>query len=239
MFDRITKQKHFSEADAAHYMTQLLSAINYCHSNKIVHRDLKPENLLLDSEKPFANLKVIDFGTSQVYDKEKKMNQKFGTPYYIAPEVLNKCYDEKCDVWSCGVILYILLCGLPPFNGKTDSEIMNAVRKGTYHFSGLIWLNVSSEAKDLVKKLLCFNPENRITASEALNHPWIVTKSEKKNIKMPADLFDNLTNFRAEHLLQEASLMFIVSQLASKEDKAELDKIFKKMDINNDGKLSK
>ena len=171
--------------------------------------------------------------------KKKKMNQKFGTPYYIAPEVLNKCYDEKCDVWSCGVILYILLCGLPPFNGKTDSEIMNAVRKGTYHFSGLIWLNVSSEAKDLVKKLLCFNPENRITASEALNHHWIVTKSEKKNIKMPEDLFDNLTNFRAEHLLQEASLMFIVSQLASKEDKAELDKIFKKMDINNDGKLSK
>jgi len=117
-------------------MNQLLSAVSYCHANNIVHRDLKPENLLLESKEDNYNIKVIDFGTSQVYMQNVKMRQKYGTPYYIAPEVLNKCYDEKCDIWSCGVIMYIMLCGYPPFNGKDDDEIMNAVRKGVYNFKG-------------------------------------------------------------------------------------------------------
>lgn len=118
-------------------MKQLLSAVSYCHENHIVNRDLKPENLLLDSNEDNANLKVIDFGTSQIYDPNIKMRQKYGTPYYIAPEVLNKLYDEKCDIWSSGVIMYIILSGYPPFNGKTDFDIMNAVRKGTYNFNGI------------------------------------------------------------------------------------------------------
>lgn len=98
----------------------MLSAVSYCHSKKIVHRDLKPENLLLESNRPDSEIKVIDFGTSRFYDPSRKMNSKFGTPYYIAPEVLKKSYTEKCDVWSCGVILYILLSGFPPFNGPDD-----------------------------------------------------------------------------------------------------------------------
>lgn len=102
----------------------MLSAINYCHSRKIVHRDLKPENLLLDKEKENPKVTIIDFGTSGIFEAEKKMSQKFGTPYYIAPEVLKKNYDQKCDLWSCGVILYILLCGYPPFNGTTDKQII-------------------------------------------------------------------------------------------------------------------
>lgn len=101
-------------------MKQVLSAINYCHSKNIVHRDLKPENLLLDKDESNPKIKIIDFGTSSVFDPEQTMSQKFGTPYYIAPEVLKKKYTAKCDIWSIGVILYILLCGYPPFNGAND-----------------------------------------------------------------------------------------------------------------------
>ena len=142
----------FSEKQASEYMKQLLSAIVYIHSRNIVHRDLKPENLLLDSKKPDAALKVIDFGTSGKFEPGKRMTKKFGTvlpltsssyliviydqPYYIAPEVLAKNYDEKCDVWSAGVILYILLCGYPPFNGRNDAEIINKVKSGKFVFDG-------------------------------------------------------------------------------------------------------
>lgn len=101
-------------------MKQVLSAINYCHSSNIVHRDLKPENLLIDKEEVNPKIKIIDFGTSQHFTPDQSMSQKFGTPYYIAPEVLKKNYTSKCDIWSIGVILYILLCGYPPFNGAND-----------------------------------------------------------------------------------------------------------------------
>lgn len=139
---------------------------------KVVHRDLKPENLLLDKgEDP--KITIIDFGTSAVFDSNKKMSQKFGTPYYIAPEVLKKNYDEKCDLWSIGVILYILLCGYPPFNGANDKQIIEAVLKGKFTLDGNLyshynsepeWDEVSEEAKDLVRKLLTFDPAKRISA---------------------------------------------------------------------------
>lgn len=112
-------------------MKQVLTAISYCHSKHIVHRDLKPENLLLESEGQ-GSIKVIDFGTSQVFDPAAKMHQTYGTPYYIAPEILAGEYTEKCDIWSCGVILYILLCGRPPFDGENDDEILENVAKGVY-----------------------------------------------------------------------------------------------------------
>jgi calcium-dependent protein kinase len=107
----------------------------YCHNRKIVHRDLKPENLLLVKNDQIDFIKVIDFGTSIVFDPNTKMRHKFGTPYYIAPEVLNRMYDEKCDVWSCGVIMYILLCGQPPFKGKNHREIFDKIRAGKFQFS--------------------------------------------------------------------------------------------------------
>ena len=122
LFDQIVDKGSFSEIEAAWVMKQLMSAINYIHTNNIVHRDLKPENILLDTKKNNI-IKIIDWGTARFFEKNKKMNKVSGTPYYIAPEVLFEKYDEKCDVWSCGVIMYILLCGYPPFNGETDTEI--------------------------------------------------------------------------------------------------------------------
>ena len=139
MFDKIISESYFSEREAAKVMKQLLSAVQYCHNNNIVHRDLKPENLVLQNKNADSPIKVIDFGTSQVYDSSKQMKQKYGTPYYIAPEVIKRNYTEKCDVWSCGVILYILLSGSPPFNGHDDNAIMQNVEKGVYKMEGILY----------------------------------------------------------------------------------------------------
>jgi len=111
---------------------------------------LKPENILLEQNKEFDQIKIIDFGTSLVYDPNKKLDEKLGTPYYIAPEVLGKSYGSKCDIWSIGVIVYIVLSGVPPFNGKDDQEIMKAVRKGKFSFSDSCWSKVSNQAKDFI-----------------------------------------------------------------------------------------
>jgi len=130
LFDEIINRGKFSERDAAILMKQLLMCVNYCHSNNVVHRDLKPENILLEANKDFDQIKIIDFGTSLTVDPTKTLDEKLGTPYYIAPEVLNKKYNHKCDIWSSGVISYIVLSGIPPFNGANDQEIMANVKKG-------------------------------------------------------------------------------------------------------------
>ena len=131
-------------------MKQMISCVSYCHNKNIVHRDLKPENIMLEKEKSFDNIKLIDFGTAQVFDPTKQLKEQIGTPYYIAPEVLNKKYSKECDVWSSGVICYILLSGIPPFNGVTDHEIMAAIKKGKFTFSNKVWNNISAEAKDFI-----------------------------------------------------------------------------------------
>ena len=143
----------------------------------MINRDLKPENILLEQNKDFDQLKIIDFGTSLKYEPDKFLDEKLGTPYYIAPEVLNKKYNEKCDIWSCGVILYIILSGVPPFNGANDQEIMKNVKIGKFSFSDPCWSNVSDKAKDLIKKLLTYDIDQRPSAEEALKHPWITEMS--------------------------------------------------------------
>lgn len=120
LFDEIIARGKFSENDAAKLIKQVLLCINYCHEKKIVHRDLKPENILLESNKDFDQIQIIDFGTSVFCDDKEYLDEKLGTPYYIAPEVLAKKYGSKCDLWSIGVITYIILSGIPPFNGATD-----------------------------------------------------------------------------------------------------------------------
>lgn len=161
MFDEIIDKGHFSEKDAAVIMKQLLSCLNYCQSRNIVHRDIKPENILLESNKDFNQIKVIDFGISVVREPETMIKESIGTPYYIAPEVWNKNYDEKCDVWSAGVIMYILLSGIPPFNASSDSEMKKKILEGSYSMDGKVWDEVSEEAKDLIKELLTYDKDKR------------------------------------------------------------------------------
>lgn len=169
------------------------------------------------------------------------MTEKFGTPYYIAPEVLSKAYDEKCDIWSCGVILYILLSGIPPFPGRNDKEIMKNVLKGEYKLDGEEWKYVSDEAKDLIRKTLTYDPHKRLSAKEALEHKWFekVMIKEKVNKEVMHHNLKNLKNFRAEQKLQQAAFTFIASQLASKEEKQQLLETFRTLDKNGDGTLSR
>ena len=156
LFDRIVENtengKPFTEKQAANLFRQMMSAINYCHKNGIVHRDLKPENLLYLNKDENSPIKVIDFGMSKRFDSAHFMSEKVGTAYYISPEVLKGKYDEKCDIWSAGVILYIIICGYPCFNGDDDDEIFEAIQKGKIYFPSPEWDNISNDVKELIKK---------------------------------------------------------------------------------------
>jgi calcium-dependent protein kinase len=240
LFDRIINSGHFSEAIAARYMRQILSVIAYCHERNIVHRDLKPENFLLDNTNEDANLKVIDFGTARFFTRGVHMSQKFGTPYYIAPEVLKKNYDHLCDIWSAGVNMYILLCGFPPFGGQTDDQILKRVSVGRYSFPSPEWDEISFEAKDLISKMLNIDLNRRISATEALLHPWLDNASKSTiNSGTARALIQNMKNFRTERRLQKATLSYIISQLSTKQDREEMLELFKSLDKDSSGTLSK
>lgn len=240
LFDEIISRGKFTERDTAVLMKQLLMCVNYCHKNNVVHRDLKPENILLESNKDFDQIKIIDFGTSLTIDPSKTLDEKLGTPYYIAPEVLNKKYNHKCDIWSCGVICYIIMSGVPPFNGGTDQEIMANVKKGVVKFSDACWSSISDKAKDFITKLLTMDVNTRLSAEDALTHPWIVEMSASKvDSSMVQGAFSNLKTFRADVKLKQATYAFMASQLLSTKEKENLSKIFKAFDKNGDGKLSK
>jgi len=235
LFDKIQNVHHFSEKKAAEIFLQILSGVNYLHKHNIVHRDLKPENILFDGE----ILKIVDFGTSRNFDSKKKMKNCHGTPYYIAPEVLNECYNEKCDVWSVGVILYILLSGVPPFNGANDDEILDSVMKGKYTFDIPEFRSLSSYAKQLIRKMLTYNPKERISIEDALGDEWfkIVLKKEEKILNI--NVLNNIRTFNTKNKMQQSIYFFLVNHMASKEERRELINSFKALDTNGDGVLSK
>lgn len=239
LFEQIVKKGSFNENEGANVIKQILSAVNYIHLNNIVHRDLKPENILLDTNKGDI-IKIIDWGTARFFEKNKKMNKISGTPYYIAPEVLFEKYDEKCDVWSVGVIMYIILCGYPPFNGDSDAEILTRIKEGKFIFPSEEWGSISKEAKDLIKSMLKFNPEERLSASDCLKHVWFTEHANKKiDAKLSAKSLENMKKFHAERKMQQAALTYIVNHLLSKEEKNELLDLFQSFDKNGDGVLSK
>eukprot|EP01125_Pyxidicula_operculata_P019835 TRINITY_DN721_c0_g1_i1.p1 TRINITY_DN721_c0_g1~~TRINITY_DN721_c0_g1_i1.p1 ORF type:complete len:340 (+),score=71.61 TRINITY_DN721_c0_g1_i1:175-1194(+) len=178
LFDRIVEREQYSERDAREVMKQLFNAIAYIHSKGIVHRDLKPENLLLETTEDDTTIKLTDFGLSKIYS-EHMLQTACGTPGYVAPEIL-KChgYTSAIDMWSAGVIMYILLCGYPPFYSENDAELFESIMEANYHFHSPYWDNISAEAKDLIKKLLVPNPEQRLTSEQALNEPWFKMSME-------------------------------------------------------------
>ncbi|CAD8135986.1 unnamed protein product [Paramecium pentaurelia] len=241
LFERIKAMTIFNEKKAAEYMRQILSAVMYCHEQKIVHRDLKPENILFVNDSSTSTLKIIDFGTSRKYDPSKKMTKKLGTPYYIAPEVLKQDYNEKCDIWSCGVILYILLCGYPPFIGKTEKEIMKKVGEGKYEFDADDWNQISKEAKNLINRMLHVNPNFRISAKQALSDAWIVKHCSQTttNLNVNLRVLQNLQKFQAKSIFSQAVLSYIACQMTNQLEQDELLKTFQSLDKNNDGILSR
>jgi calcium-dependent protein kinase len=241
LFDRIIihiqSNKMYTEKDAAKIFQQLISAIVYCHDNGIVHRDLKPENLLYINEGDEINnpIKVIDFGLSRNFDPKSKMNTKVGTAYYVAPEVLEGNYTEKCDVWSAGVILYILLSGEPPFNGANDREIYKAISKMIYQFPYNKWKKISKNAIDLIEK--CLVPEDkRISAKEVLEHPWFKKIDNEENADIQIDLH-SFKDYVNSCKLKKMTLTYIASRL-NENDVSNLREIFTSFDKNKDGHIS-
>lgn len=181
LFDRIVERTCYSEHDAAECLKQILSGLQHLHDKGIVHRDLKPENLLYESEANDAPLKIADFGLGTIQKEGvHKMFTICGTPGYCAPEILCSVgYTEKVDVWSAGVILYILLCGYEPFSDdtKTDKEMFKHILNGYYHFHSPEWDDITDAAKDLVRKMLVVDPKKRLSVYDALRHPWIVAET--------------------------------------------------------------
>ncbi|XP_048734609.1 calcium/calmodulin-dependent protein kinase type IV-like isoform X1 [Ostrea edulis] len=175
LFDRIVSRGYYSEKDASTAVRQMLIAVKYLHENEVVHRDLKPENLLYEDLTDESNLKVADFGLSKIIDREVTMNTVCGTPGYCAPEVLaGKRYSYPVDMWSIGVITYILLCGYEPFySGENEAEMYKKILKADYKFDPPFWNNISENAKDFVKKMLLLDPKKRLTENQALNHDWV------------------------------------------------------------------
>ncbi|GJP33176.1 hypothetical protein CLOM_g17739 [Closterium sp. NIES-68] len=174
LFDRIKAKGKFSEAEGAKVLRTVIGVLQHCHELGVMHRDLKPENILLNSKESDTDLKVIDFGVATFFQRGKPCTDMAGSPYYLAPEVLAEKYGPEADIWSAGVVLYILLCGLPPFWGTTNEAIFEAIKEATLNLVRPPWPSISEEGKDLVRQMLNRNPKKRITIEEILEHPWIV-----------------------------------------------------------------
>jgi calcium-dependent protein kinase len=249
LFGDITQrhnEKPYKEEAAAFMMHQIFSALFYCHSRNIAHRDLKPENIMLEKKdkNDFHMIKLIDFGTAKIFEKNKVEKRIIGSSYYIAPEVLWGSYNEKCDLWSCGVILYILLSGQPPFGGKDEDEIFDKIKGGRFDITSGIWKSTSKEAKDLIKGLLTRNAKLRLSADQALNHMWFLkyNTKEQANMLKPEKIqscLKNIQNYQASFILQQAAIAYLVHNNTHLPEVQEAYRLFNLMDENNDGTITK
>ncbi|KAH9675345.1 CDPK-related kinase 7 [Citrus sinensis] len=186
LLDRIlSRGGKYSEEDAKIVMVQILSVVAFCHFQGVVHRDLKPENFLFTSKEENSSLKAIDFGLSDYVKPDERLNDIVGSAYYVAPEVLHRSYGTEADMWSIGVIAYILLCGSRPFWARTESGIFRAVLKADPSFDEAPWPSLSPEAIDFVKRLLNKDYRKRLTAAQALSHPWLANSHD---VKIPSDM---------------------------------------------------
>jgi calcium-dependent protein kinase len=242
LFDLVSRLKQITEQVAARIMRQIFSAVGYLHTRQVVHRDLKPENIIvLNGNEEVPHVKLIDFDTATYCSVERQLRGSIGTAYYMAPEVLTKNYNEKCDMWSCGVLLYIMLSGTPPFPGYSDKEILRNVSKAQYTFEGPGWANISPEAISLISGLLIQNPADRLSANEAYHHPWITRNagSEFDASQSVSMSIERIMSFHNTNKLKEAMTTFIISQVLAYEDLRELGEAFKAIDVNCDGFITK
>uniref|UniRef100_A0A6Q2XR41 calcium/calmodulin-dependent protein kinase n=1 Tax=Esox lucius TaxID=8010 RepID=A0A6Q2XR41_ESOLU len=212
LFEDIVAREYYSEADASHCIQQILEAVLHCHQMGVVHRDLKPENLLLASKCKNAAVKLADFGLAiEVQGDQQAWFGFAGTPGYLSPEVLRKeAYGKPVDIWACGVILYILLVGYPPFWDEDQHKLYQQIKAGAYDFPSPEWDSVTPEAKNLINQMLTINPSKRITAQEALKHPWVSQRSTVASMMHRQETVECLKKFNARRKLKVCS-PFIVS----------------------------
>ncbi|KAK2717385.1 calcium/calmodulin-dependent protein kinase type II alpha chain-like isoform X8 [Artemia franciscana] len=208
LFEDIVAREFYSEADASHCIQQILESVNHCHVNGVVHRDLKPENLLLASKLKGAAVKLADFGLAiEVQGEQQAWFGFAGTPGYLSPEVLKKePYGKPVDIWACGVILYILLVGYPPFWDEDQHRLYAQIKAGAYDYPSPEWDTVTPEAKNLINQMLTVNPAKRITSTEALKHPWICQRERVASVVHRQETVDCLKKFNARRKLKGAIL---------------------------------
>lgn len=237
LFDRIIQRGHYSERKAAELTKVIVGVVEACHSLGVMHRDLKPENFLLVNKDDDLSLKAIDFGLSVFFKPGQIFTDVVGSPYYVAPEVLCKHYGPEADVWTAGVILYILLSGVPPFWAETQQGIFDAVLKGVIDFESDPWPVISDSAKDLIKRMLCSRPSERLTAHEVLCHPWICEHGVAPDRALDPAVLSRLKQFSAMNKLKKMALRVIAESL-SEEEIAGLKEMFKAMDTDNSGAIT-
>ena len=240
VFEKIIENGFISEQIVAKIIVKVLHAISYCHSKGITHRDLKPENILFLTNDSSSEIKLIDFGLARKYDHSKeKMSSVLGTPYYIAPEVLKGEYDSKCDVWSIGAMTYIMLSGDLPFNGNTNNEVFTKIAKEEISFKNPKWNQVTKEAIDFIKCCMKKNPQDRLSAKEALNHSWFtnILKKVHSEVFLKNDILLNLKKFESKHTLKNFVLTYIVHTLNASETQKFKD-AFYAIDLDHTGHIT-
>ena len=238
VFDRIVEDGRIKEKKVCMVIMKVLHAISYCHSRGVTHRDLKPENILFETLDSESEIKLIDFGLSRKVFNDEKMHTILGTPYYVAPEVLQGEYDEKCDIWSIGALTYIMLCGDPPFKGNSNHEIFNKILREDVKFSSKKWEKISDNAKNFVKNCLIKIPDKRPNAIQCLNNLWfkdILNDVHSVN-NISVDILNNLKNFSIKEKFTKMVIKYLLNTLTEKE-KNIYKKAFYAMDYKHKGTI--
>ncbi|CAL5339863.1 hypothetical protein CsSME_00023678 [Camellia sinensis var. sinensis] len=236
LLDKIlSRGGRYIEEDAKLIVVQILSVVAFCHLQGVVHRDLKPENFLFTSRNEDADMRLIDFGLSDFIRPEERLNDIVGSAYYVAPEVLHRSYSLEADIWSVGVITYILLCGSRPFWARTESGIFRAVLRADPNFDDLPWPSVSAEAKDFVKRLLNKDYRKRMTAAQALNHPWL--RSENHHIPLDILIYKLVKSYLHATPFKRAALKAL-SKALTEDELSYLRAQFRLLEPNKDGRIS-
>ncbi|KAK3162375.1 hypothetical protein QOZ80_1BG0088810 [Eleusine coracana subsp. coracana] len=237
LFDRIVARGHYTERAAANVTRTIVEVVQLCHRHGVIHRDLKPENFLFANKKENSPLKAIDFGLSIFFKPGEKFSEIVGSPYYMAPEVLKRNYGPEIDIWSAGVILYILLCGVPPFWAETEQGVAQAILRGNIDFKREPWPNVSENAKDLVRHMLEPDPKLRLTAKQVLEHPWLQNAKKAPNVPLGDIVKSRLKQFSRMNRFKRRALRVIADHLSA-EEVEDIKEMFKAMDTDNDGIVS-
>ncbi|KAL2507336.1 Calcium-dependent protein kinase 8 [Forsythia ovata] len=237
LFDRIVARGHYTERAAAFIMRTIVEVVQMCHRHGVMHRDLKPENFLFANKKETAPLKAIDFGLSIFFKPGECFNEIVGSPYYMAPEVLKRNYGPEVDVWSAGVILYILLCGVPPFWAETEQGVAQAIIRSVIDFKRDPWPKISDNAKDLVKKMLDPDSSRRLTAQQVLEHPWIQNAKKAPNVSLGETVKARLKQFSVMNKLKKRALRVVAEHL-SVEEVAGIKEAFDTMDTGKRGVIN-
>ena len=236
LFRKITEVTKFEESQAAEIMSQILSGVNYLHSKGILHRDLKLANILLE-DKNSLNLKIIDFDAATFFGKDY-YKEMMGTVLFMAPEVVTGMYNEKCDLWSCGIILYVLLSGKSPITGK-EASMLKKIPKIQIKLDEPIWGYVSPEAKNLLNSLLQLDPKKRISAADACVHPWIKRYKKRGSKKKLSTIISNIKDFKRTSKLKEAIHVFIISKVLDRKLYRDEDLAFRILDKDKSGAISR